>query len=173
MSSSQSERRERRRRILKGAAGVPVVLTLPSGAAIAATSVNCDANSQTIFRAEGADGFPTAPDSWMRVRLPKYKIRLQQGGSTRVDGFRFDSGTATRWFRIEGDQAIEVTYDIHKQHLPEEVAGEYYYGLVDYQNGIGELLLNQDDPGIMPIAGCSCWNSLTGSTLTSNVIDVV
>lgn len=171
MSSFQSERREHRRRILKAAAGVPVVLTLPSGAAMAAVSVTCDATSQDLYQVEGAAGFPTSPDSWMRVQLPKYRIRLQ--GSTRVDGFRFISGSTERWFKVDGDEAIEVTGELHPAHAPQEVAGEYYYGLIDYQNGFGELMLTQNDQNVMPIAGCSCWNSLTGSTLTTNVVDTV
>ncbi|HRP97637.1 MAG TPA: hypothetical protein PL143_15450 [Rhodocyclaceae bacterium] len=172
MSPFQSERREHRRRILKAAAGVPVVLTLPSGAAMAAVSVTCDARSQDLYRAEGAAGFPTSPDAWMRVQLPKYSIRLKKSGRY-VDGFRFSSGTTVRWFKVDGDEAIEVTGELHTAHAPQEVAGEYYYGLIDYQNGYGELLLTQDDQDVMPIAGCSCWNSLTGSTLTTNVIDTV
>ncbi len=169
-----SERTRQRRRILRAVAGTPIVLTLPSGAALAAGSLTCDVKSFNAFDPDVVTGFPTDsgdPSSWMRYKLPKLLMLPDgQGGGNgsngRVPGFALN-GT---YYKVEDDVAIEFVPNMNGANGPTST-GEFYYGLVDYNAGSPVLVLDKTtENGINPIAGASCWNSLTGDQLTSNII---
>lgn len=170
MSSPETERAARRRSLVKAAAGVGAVFTLPSGAALAATSLTCNNKSATLYN-EGPKPvtYGTSPDNWMRIKLQKYKrIKVRLNGSvTEVEGFTYNGN----WFRVVSDsgnnRAIQVVLD---SGVPQKVTGQFYYGLVDYDGTPGKLILDQNQTNLNPIAGASCWNSLTGSKLTSNIL---
>lgn len=91
MSRVVSEKTEQRRRILRAATAAPVVLTLPSGAALANSSLMCDQNSQARFNWEkgGINNFNTSPDDWMRIKLPEYDIVINSGDAP-VKGFQYN-----------------------------------------------------------------------------------
>ncbi|MGL1832473.1 hypothetical protein ACKVEX_02585 [Rhodocyclaceae bacterium SMB388] len=174
MSNPISERTRQRRRILRVAAGAPIVLTLPSGAALAAASVGCDVKSLNNFNPNNVEGFaPVSGDksSWMRIELPKLLMREGNDGggpsaTGRVPGFLFN-GT---YYKVENDAATVFEPNQSGGNAP-TATDEFYYALVDYQDGVGFLTLDKNDGNVNPIAGVSCWNSLTGAQLQDNVIN--
>lgn len=171
MSSSQNDRAQRRRRILQAAVGAPVVLTLPNGAAAAAASLNCADKSQAMATDPGtldkAEGIATAPDTWMRYRVQGYKA-----GSSKTPVFTLDG---THWYEVLATGAAQP-YTLAAGVTPQVVTGKYYYVLVDYATynsgaPISAYVYPDKSPVVNPIAGASCWNSLTGSSVGSSVIN--
>ena len=76
-----------------------------------------------------------------------------------------------RWFRVNADGSVtEVT----PRGTPQS-NGLTYFALVDYEAySVGQpetVYVYQGAPIASPIAGASCWNSLTGAMLTVNVIN--
>jgi len=172
MSSPVQAHTEQRRKLIKAAAGASAVFTLPSGAALANVSATCDQKSLKLYQdAAKPTGFSAATDGWMRVKLQKYNVRAKLPGETsNTTGAGFNY--AGKWFRVissttGGNKAVEV--------LPVNttiVSNEFFYGLVHYDSNakMGKLVLDQTAETVNPIAGASCWNSLTGATLNSNTI---
>lgn len=164
MLPSPPSRTTKRRRMLQAAIGVPVVLTLPSGAALAAGSLTCDIKSTNLALNIGAslkliDSLPG--DTWMRKRLEKYIV----GSSSyiRVNDV---------WYLVNADGTATPATPSPEPTAP---SGEYYYALVDYaaydagaSGGYYYPLVSA--PLATPIAGESCWNSLNGTQLTSNIL---
>src|SRR5437879_3688199 len=73
-------KRVTRRRLLLGAAALPSVYTLTSGAAVAASSINCWANQPQTTT---APRITTAPDRWYRVQVKSGT----EGQSTNIMGY--------------------------------------------------------------------------------------
>lgn len=162
MSDNEREKlKQRRRALIKAAAATPAVLTLPSGAALAAASLTCKDKSQTIAQADPPPGARTFNDDWMRYRVPAFSIK-QPGGP--VKGFEYPAGT---WYKVDGaGKAYSINLQPGNGNLPTPTGG-YYYLLVNYSSGqtFDSVYVGQQLPN--PIAGASCWNSLTGAQLTN------
>src|SRR5690606_20563225 len=94
MTQSKSERTEQRRRILRAAASAPVILTLPSGAALAATSVTCAQKSQELAQTSPPAGVASAPDTWMRFEVDVFSFDGSVS-STSTSAFLDASATST------------------------------------------------------------------------------
>lgn len=164
MLPSSPSRTTKRRRMLQAAIGTPIVLTLPIGSALAATSLTCDIKSQTLaLNLVGSlkliDTLPG--DTWMRKRLDKYIV----GSSSyiRVNDV---------WYLVNPDGTATPATPSPEPTAP---SGEYYYALVDYaayDAGLpdGFYYPVVSAPLATPIAGESCWNSLNGTQLTSNIL---
>ncbi len=166
MPSIESEQKHRRRRILKAAASAPVVFTLPSGAALAAASLTCAEKSAELAGsgAEPVPGVTTAPDNWMRFSLQGYTIN-QSGG--QLQGFTLGGN----WYAVNADGTVVAVVPNGNPNAN----GTTYYALVDYESyaagNAQTMYVYLGTPIGSPIAGASCWNSLTGATLTANVIN--
>jgi hypothetical protein len=187
MSVSKSDRTEQRRRILRGAVSAPVIFTLPSGAALAQVSTSCAAKSQELAATENPLGIATGLDKWMRFEVEAYSFN----GSVKVSGF-LDATTAgsgttpanknDRYFQLNGlwyrynvadGTAMAVTLSTP---TPSGTPVGPLYVLVDYaaySAGTNPTMYVYParTPVINPIAGASCWNSLTGASLTETVIN--
>lgn len=173
MSSPVQAHTEQRRKLIKAAAGASAVFTLPSGAALANVSATCDQKSLKLYQdAAKPTGFSGAMDGWMRVKLQKYNVRAKLPGETNNTtgpGFNYNN----RWFRVinsttGGNKAVEVFSPANTTI----VSNEFFYGLVHYDSNakLSNLVLDQGAETVNPVAGASCWNSLTGASLTSNSI---
>ena len=170
MASTDSEKNIKRRRILKAAASAPVVFTLPTGAALAATSISCAVKStnRATSTTETVFGVTTEPDDWMRFSLPGVRIN-QSGGLGQVNGFNL-GGT---WYAVNADGTVTAVTAVG---VPQP-NGRTYYALVDYDayssGQAASMYVYHGGTGVVsPIAGASCWNSLTGSALSPpNVIN--
>lgn len=206
MTQSKSERNEQRRRILRAAAGAPVILTLPSGAALAANSVTCDVKSKELASSSNPVGVSTvagSPDDFMRYSVQAFTVSQTEGGApATVTGFLdANAGTGTALYQPSGNmvsvnpedkyfylgtQLYRVLPDSTAQ--PASLSGDatqtpagLLYVLVDYTAYKTDPIAPQhtyvypasSSTGLVdnPIAGVSCWNSLTGANLTSNLIN--
>ncbi len=164
MSSSNPDRTQQRRRLLKTAAGIPVVLTLPSGAALAASSGMCVDNSAAAFTTD-VQRVAVATDSWVRISLQKYSIKPMTGPN--VSGFTYNS----LWYQVTDGLATEVIPKANGSGpMVTPVAGEFYYALAGYDpspgGGLtGTPIIDNSLTGTQPVAGGSCWTSLTGEAL--------
>ena len=198
MTQSKSERTEQRRRILRAAASAPVILTLPSGAALAATSVTCAQKSQELAQTSPPAGVASAPDTWMRFEVDVYSFNGSVT-ATSTSAFLDASATSTtatagstpqaqkelyftlgsQWYRVLADGTAEpvALSAANNKSLGDLGASEgKRFVLVDYaayQAGVSQTLYvyPTSSPVINPISGVSCWNSLTGANLTSTVIN--
>lgn len=170
MSNPVSERTKQRRRILRAAAGGPIVLTLPSGAAFAATSLSCQVKSAVMAFDESTAGAVTSADKWVRFEVAAYRIN-QSGGP--VDGFKLLFDGNDDWYRVHDNGTVS---SVTPNGNPSATGG-YFYLLVDYDAYISNgsdprMFVYRGDPIANPIAGTSCWNSIssTADELSSNVI---
>lgn len=167
MSTAKQSQIEKRRKLLKSAVGAPVLFTLPGavGSAMAATSLACNEKSLTTFASESpVEGFPSAPDKWMRVRCEVWTFKLDSGGPA-VTGFKFNSA----YYLVTNGVAAQVV--VKANPAPAQVANQYVYALVDYQDSAPATIVLDPNNAISPIAGASCWNSLNSTNLSSNVIN--
>lgn len=168
MSTSDNTSHEKRRRLIKSAAAAPVVLTLPSGSALAASSAMCDSKSADTFAASPAPAVTTLSDRWMRAQLQAYSFKGKvagQNGATDYDtGFKYGG---VNYVVVDG-VAVPLLQTNKETLLP----GTYCYVLVDYRGDqpVGLILDSSSIGDQNPIAGASCWNSLTGDTLVGTVI---
>ena len=168
MPLSQLERTQQRRRLLRAAASAPVVFTLPTGAVLAATSLSCADRSEARFLSEGAPGVTTSPDSWMRFQVQALSIK-PQGDGPHVSGFEFNGA----YYQPNPDGTVaQIT---NTNGTPKQIEGNYLL-LVDYSTYSSTssphlYVYPGQTPVSNPIAGASCWSSLTGVLLTTNVIN--
>ena len=168
MSTTKPSQVEKRRKLLKSAVGAPALFTLPGavGSAMAAASLGCDAKSLAVFADESpVDGFPSAPDKWMRVQCEVWQFKIVGATGPAVDGFKFNGA----YYFVTDGVAEQVAVDANP--APKQVANAYVYALVDYQQGAPATIVLDPGNAVSPIAGASCWNSLTSSNLTTNVIN--
>lgn len=171
MSNLVSERTKQRRRILRAAVGTPLVFSLPSGAAIADTSLSCKVKSHSLATSEPALGATSSPDKWVRFEVSAYRIN-QPGGHVR--GFKLNDGLQDSWYRVNNDGTVSnITPNGNAVEQSEK-----FYLLVDYDSYIANktnpiMYVYKGGDGISsPIAGTSCWNSISilGDEILSTVI---
>ena len=170
MSAPDNTSHEKRRRLIKSAAAAPIVLTLPSGSALAASSAMCDKKSADAFADNPASAVTAGSDRWMRAELQKYSFKGKVeglNGTAEYPGFKYGD---VNYAVINGAaKPIELSNGNDAETLQQ---GQYFYVLVDYKgdHSVGLILGSSTIGAQNPIAGASCWNSLTGGTLVKNVI---
>lgn len=167
MSAPDNTSHEKRRRLIKSAAAAPVVLTLPSGAALAASSAMCDKKSADAFAVSPAPAVTALSDRWMRAQLQAYAFKGKvegQNAATDYTGFKYNGVN----YAVINGSAVPLVQTNQEALLQ----NQYFYVLVDYKGDqpIGLILDSSSISTQNPIAGASCWNSLTGDTLLENVI---
>ena len=169
MSAPDNTSHEKRRRLIKSAAAAPVVLTLPSGSALAASSAMCDTKSADAFATSGAPAVTTVSDRWMRAQLQASSFRGKVDGLNGTSNYAGFTLGGVNYAVINGAAKPIV---LSNGSSPSEVPGQYFYVLVDYRGDqlVGPILDSSSIGAQNPIAGASCWNSLTGDTLVENVI---
>lgn len=92
-----------RRQLLRGSAAVPVVLTVQSGAALAATSSQCAVRAETL--ADPASFVTAAEDTAPNIiwyRAPIYLFTISENGTTIPGFFAKWGGDNTYWKVYEG-----------------------------------------------------------------------
>ena len=111
MSDADKSRVESRRRLIKSAAAAPIVFTLPTGSALAATSLSCQTKGLDRFEPTStpavvaSDGSYTS-DGWVRARLQSYNFRVDgDSPSDRSNGFTLNG---TNYFKVVGGTASAV-----------------------------------------------------------------
>ncbi len=180
MSHIRSEQeKQRRRNIIKGAAGVPLIFTLPNGAALAATSLTCKNKSQLAATNENPKGgvvsAGTNPDKWVRFKTPAYGFKIN---GTNLTGFKLTVSGIDKWYSVALSGAVAlVTPPTNGANAPTLISGSFCYLMVDYDKYYNGTSLGPQDfiylgsALVAPIAGSSCWNSLSGTTnSTGNLI---
>lgn len=161
MSAPDNTSHEKRRRLIKAAAAAPVVFTLPSGAALAATSSpTCDAKSLTRFNTSSVDAVVSEPgDGWVRGQFQSWTFRIKNQNSNSI-GFNH----LGNWYLVSNGSASLVRTEVQTNgtNAPKERQGEYHYVLLNYPDQTN-LILSASQLDRAPIAGASCWNSLMPS----------
>ncbi|WP_341645746.1 hypothetical protein [Thauera sp. SDU_THAU2] len=148
MSVDDKSRNEARRRLIKSAAAAPVVFTLPSGAALAATSSSCEANSSGLFGRETPRAVEMGTDKWVRARVQALKfkaVKAAGNGSENVNGFMYGDS----YYKVSNGGAEEVTLKFGSQ--PTLYPNQYYYVLVNYPDRTP--ILDVSAIGATPMAG--------------------
>lgn len=173
MSTSDSDKqKQRRRNILKAATAVPAIFTLPTGAALAQTSLTCVDKSKVLASQNPPMGATTAADTWVRYSVEKYKIQLNN--NSKVYGFTLNN----QWYAVTGEaNAItNVTLTRDTTFTPLLKTGKYFL-LVDqskYQNQPNSpqsfVFLGSENQVTSPVAGNSCWNSVTPNNQINSTV---
>jgi hypothetical protein len=174
--------KQKRRSLLKVAAGAPVIFTLPTGAALAAASLTCKDKSKALANQTPPKGVVPTSDNWMRHMVVGKKIKIQ-GDNTVRKGFTLNS----KWYRVyvgngpNSGTVEDITLTRDTSYSPNNPDnGDSYYLLVDQTKhellpGSPEsfVFLGTTDPNFAPIAGHTCWNSIStvSNNLTGNVIN--
>lgn len=183
MTHSESEvQKKRRRSILKAVAGAPVIFTLSAGADVAAASITCKEKSKTKAGKEPPKGASSSADTWIRYRVQRRKIRIKNSNGTTSltdKAFTLDQvpSLGSKWYQVSYGTIEDVTSKFDNTYNPQVVAGKFYNLLVDHAKYIDhpnspELYVYLGEPVAAPIAGNSCWNSITaGSVLTTNILN--
>ena len=170
VSSLQTDRKRERRRVLQAAVGLPVVFTLPSGAALAAVSVSCDVKGKGIYNPSSVPGVASTTDTWMRYRLPQYSIVVSTAGADQTVFGILLNGT---YYQVNANGSAQSVTP--KDGTTPAQTGTDYFSLVDYSRYPSNDPASYIYPGVTtidtPIAGSSCWNSLLSTSLNSNVIN--
>ena len=180
--TESDKKNQRRRDILKAAAGVPAVFTLPTGAALATTSVTCVVKGNTLTTPSVVT---TSPDTWIRFSVAA--ISFVRANGNRVFGFKISNGgSGHNYFKVNGTAIPQV--NPHGTPTEQAVPGVTNYFLLvdsqDYSDAATEtkyIFLGTNNVSgtsniAQPIAGASCWNSVIASpgnikSLTSNLIN--
>ena len=182
MSLTQKTK-QRRRDILKAAVGAPVIFTLPTGSALAAVSLTCKDKSQVLASQNPPKGVVAASDTWMRFKVTGKKVKILNNNNV-LKGFTLNG----KWYRVYVGNGVnsgrveDITLTRNVNYSPNPLEnGEFYYLLVDHtdqQNQPGSpesfVFLGTTDPNFAPIAGHTCWNSISTvgpKNLTGNVIN--
>ena len=161
VDQSKDEKAKSRRRIIQGLAGAPVIYTLPIGAALAAGSLSCVDKSQNLKAASPPQLLATSPDTWIRVKLQVYK----HGSDLYVT---LSSSGVSKWYKLTNTSGVwTAALDSSYNGSGAQAQSQYLYGLVDYSGytaGAGTPYIYPQDQGIdQPVAGASCWNSVTAT----------
>ncbi len=181
-SPSEEQKKQRRRGILKAVAGAPVLFTLPTGAAVAAASITCKEKSATLAadtQPPGALDSASGTDIWVRYRVENVTIQTTgSGGTTFPNAFNL-GGT---WYQVIGNTVSKVPGNINTgQGATSFNPKQYYYLLVDHTKYLNStttspqlfVYLGSEQLVAAPIAGGSCWNSITpgGQVPTTNILN--
>ena len=115
MSSTDLLRKQRRRRILKSAVGVPAVLTIPSGMALAAGSVLCTNNEGNVLSEDFVREFlnPEAEESLIESLAlgPGKQGRGKRKGPSGSTGAEDDPLFASNSTEEDAELPAEVEID--------------------------------------------------------------
>lgn len=182
MTHSQSEQQKRRRRgILKAAAGAPVIFTLPAGAQVAAGSLTCIDKQNVLPIPEGA---LSTPDTWIRYRVERVTAQFTNPGATYDTAFLLDD----IWYKVDGNIVSKITGTLQQNSNkknqknssnPSSVSTPQYYFLLVDQSKYSSTTTDKSSYVYLgqaiatPVAGTSCWNSITPGTnndINSNVL---
>lgn len=140
--------KQRRRALVKAAAAAPVVLTLPSGAALAAVSITCADKTNGA----AAPKVVVGTDTWVRVSTPR--LRFKERGKPAVYGFAY----ANNYYTVAN--GVATPYSPPTGTNITHYNNQYHGLLVDY-NAPGVYGVYPADSSIgNPVAGASCWNSV-------------
>ncbi len=180
MTLSQSEQQKQRRRsVLKAVVGAPVIFTLSAGTDVAAASITCKDKSATLFNntSSSVASTSTSADTWVRFKVQRKRIKIA-GPSTVSDAFTL----AGNWYRVAANGTVTNVTATFLQDKG-DVTGSFYYLLVDHTKYLNSpitspqsfVYLGTDQSVTAPIAGSSCWNSITPSpgnqVPTSNILN--
>jgi len=157
--------RVRRRRLLLGAAAIPTVYTLTSGAAVAAASLNCWG---TQTQATPPQRVTAAPDQWARSTMKSGKVNpgnqvtaycMTPPGkqSECTDPMEPDKSAAHTYWYVQGQKTLEAQGGVWK--IPQTPG----YGLL-YVDRTGNIQTfdPQQYPGIeLKYASNSCMQSIS------------
>ncbi|MFO1320401.1 MAG: hypothetical protein U1F52_12365 [Burkholderiales bacterium] len=168
-----------RRRFLSGSAAVPVILTVQSGSAVAATSSACqirDAARATptllpIQPNQSISG--PSPDEWVRrnIQLVKLKVNgvpYKTSTGNWIQVFRNRAGTY--YYRFLGDNVTPTLLNgVNDPRPPGQVVGQTIEEINVTNNGVRSALIRVDSTGaeldfFWATAGGqkitkSCWTS--------------
>ncbi|HSG23901.1 MAG TPA: hypothetical protein VLA64_13185 [Azonexus sp.] len=177
---SEEQKKQRRRGILKAVAGSPVLFTLPTGAAVAAVSITCKEKSATLASNSTPPGaLAGGTDLWVRYRVENVTIQTTgSGGTTFPNAFNLGG----IWYQVNGNTVSKVLGNINTgQGATSFSPKKYYYLLVDHTKYLNSTVtspqsfvyLGADQSVAAPIAGGSCWNSITpgAQVPTSNILN--
>ncbi len=178
--SEEEQKKQHRRGILKAVAGAPLMFTLPTGAAVAATSLTCNEKSNSLPTPVGATTSPGATDTWIRYKVQRKEIRLltpnSKNGPTTIVRNAFTLGTD--WYRVNNhSSAVTKVINLDSTYPAVDVQNRFYYLLVDHDKysesaSPESFVYLGTAPVLDPVAGTSCWNSVTpGANLTSNILN--
>lgn len=183
MSSSEQDRAAHRRKLIKAAVGAPVVFTLPSGAALAATSLSCAEkgasaeNGASRARVATAEDFAVQPmqtfssapsDTWVRFKLDKYRFAVPDGGPGQGRAFVYGFWYNNQWYQVSQDGSTATPVVPFASPAPEQVLNQSYYGLVAYQNG-SIILATSEEQSVAAITA-SCMASINPEAAQSMLL---
>lgn len=171
MTLSQSEQQKQRRRsVLKAVVGAPVIFTLSAGTDVAAASISCKDKSLTLATNSPPSGVSTAAtDTWVRYRVQRKQIKITlPDGSKQIVTNAFTLGI--NWYLVDDSGGVtNVTAIRRTNYTPIDLANQFYFLLVDHTKYLNSTItspqsfvyLGADNSAAAPIAGSSCWNSIT------------
>jgi len=176
LRSEEEQKKQHRRGILKAVAGAPLIFTLPTGAVVAATSLTCNEKSNNLPTPAGATTSASTSDTWIRYKVQRKVIRLVTNGSTTSVRNAFTLGTD--WYQVDHTTGMvtKVT-NLDSTYPAVDVQNRFYYLLVDHDKysesaSPESFVYLGTAPVLDPVAGTSCWNSVTpGANLTSNILN--
>lgn len=181
-SPSEEQKKQRRRGILKAVAGAPVLFTLPTGAAVAAVSITCKDKSAALANNNpppGALASAAGTDKWVRYRVENLTIQTNGNqGATFSNAFKLGG----IWYQVIGNTVSNIPGNVPPgQNGTSFNPKRYYYLLVDHTKYLNStttspqsfVYLGSTQLVTAPIAGGSCWNSITpgGQVPTSNILN--
>lgn len=137
-----------RRKWLRGVAAAPAIFTLPTSATPLAVASNTCLKNPAAATATGMTG---APDGYVRIRLPIFRVKV---GNTRMDAVQ----VGNKWYVYPSGGVIALPEDPKPTNPP-----RFAYGLVDYSNpsSTGKHRFYPEVQPTTPVAGHSCWNSVS------------
>jgi len=178
--TNTDKKKQRRRDILKAAVGAPAVFTLPTGSALAATSLTCVDKGNQLPTPNGVTTTASS-DTWIRYSVPAISFRKSVSGNVRANGFKLSKSGGLAgfdYYEVSGTTINQVIPHNNVNEMP-VVGITNYYLLVD-----SKAYLDTKAPKdyiylgtaiSQPVAGASCWNSVIATpgikTLTSNLIN--
>lgn len=180
MTLSQSEQQKQRRRsVLKAVAGAPVIFTLSAGTDVAAASITCVNKSATLAASTNPFRAASSTDTWVRYRVQRKKIKITLNGTGQLVTNAFTLGSD--WYLVDGSGVVSnVTAIRRTNYTPVDLTNQFYFLLVDHAKYLTStitspqsfVILDSSNIGIAPVAGASCWNSVTppGNQVSTNNI---
>ncbi len=177
-SEEEEQKKQHRRGILKAVAGVPVIFTLSAGTNVAAASISCKEKNQAALPTPG--GVSATSDTWIRYKVQKQSITITNTNNGNVvqanNAFTLDN---IKWYRANvSTHVVNPVNPLRAISNALPVPGQFYYLLVDHSefssgaNPENFVYLGTENSASDPVAGGSCWTSLTGiTTNTGNVIN--
>jgi hypothetical protein len=163
--------RARRRRLLLGAAAIPTVYTLTSGAGVAAASLTCwDRSLQTATPAP----VTAAPDQWVRAPMKSgttgtgwktmgYCMKDPAKQAECTDPLQTDWSAAQTYWYVNGQKTLEAQGGV--RFIPKTPG----YGLLYIdRTGTVKTFDPSSYPGIdLRYTATSCWNSMASTSIST------